>query len=203
MKPPFYSTPCNYEALYYNSPQPTNLWIKRFASIYEKLTSVYNGIINAKSSSSYPQSNPIYVILADDDNDDRQLFEEAVAELNTKIQVFTAIDGSNLMEKLNKVDIQLPGIIFLDLNMPGKTGKECLKEIKSNKRLKNIPVIIYSTSGSSNDMHETKSIGADSYIRKPDTFTGLIKIINKAFSVDWENKKDCNAENFLLNADAF
>ena len=107
----------------------------------------------------------------------------------------------NLLAVLNMVNEPLPDIIFPDLYMPGKSGKDCLREIKNYSRLKNVPVIIYSTSVNLRDINDTHSIGANLNIRKPDTFTGLIAVIKKVFCLNLENyKPGPSRNNYLLSA---
>ncbi len=131
-------------------------------------------------------NQPVVVVIADDDTDDRELFEEAVIEINSTIKVQAVQDGLKLMNVLNEPGATLPDILFLDLNMPGKTGKECLREIKNNNRLKDLPVVIYSTSANILDIKETQGIGANLYIRKPDSFNAQVAVIKKVFSLDLE-----------------
>ncbi len=131
----------------------------------------------------------ILVMLADDDCDDRELFAEVVSEVNSAVQVKAVEDGIELMRTLNKTNDALPAMIFLDLNMPGKSGRECLMEIKNNPRFDHIPVVIYSTSVSYKDIHETHVIGANLYISKPNSFKGLISVVKKVFSLDLEQLK--------------
>jgi CheY-like chemotaxis protein len=130
-------------------------------------------------------SDPIRVLLADDDDDDRELFEEIISVVNPAIQLQTAVDGLQLMNMLNRENIPLPDVIFLDLNMPGKNGKECLREIKKDKKLQDIPVIIYSTSSYPKDIAETHLSGAQLYISKPGTFSDLESVIKKVFALDF------------------
>jgi CheY-like chemotaxis protein len=94
------------------------------------------------------QTEPIQILLADDDVDDRLFFKEAFDEIKIKTDVQIVKDGMELMKYLNKSDNKLPHILFLDLNMPRKTGMECLKEIKENNQFDNIAIVIYSTSAS-------------------------------------------------------
>jgi CheY-like chemotaxis protein len=110
--------------------------------------------------------------IVDDDVDDIQLFVEAVNEIDSNMGCFTANNGEDALAKLEKLET-LPDIIFLDLNMPKLNGKQCLAQLKSNPRLKDIPVVIYSTSSSEADMEETKKLGASYYLTKPDTFVEL------------------------------
>jgi CheY-like chemotaxis protein len=127
--------------------------------------------------------NALRILLADDDVDDRDLFAEAVAE-HSNIKFDTVRDGVELMELLNSSD-KSPDLIFLDLNMPGKSGKKCLEEIRKNKDLKDIPVIIYSTSSNPKDIEETYLMGANLYIRKPNSFSELAQVIKKVSSLNW------------------
>src|SRR6187455_3109893 len=87
--------------------------------------------------------------------DDEILFKEALEELKTKTVINTVKDGEQLMNYLINKEGPLPHIIFLDLNMPRKNGMECLKEIRSNEAFKAVSIVIYSTSGSENDIRET------------------------------------------------
>ncbi len=127
----------------------------------------------------------INIILADDDSDDRELFQEAV-EANTKnIKLELAADGQILMDMLND-HTRLPDLIFLDLNMPYKSGMECLVELRKSERFKNIPVLIYSTSSSQKDIEDTYHNGANLYIKKPSNFRELENIISRVISLDWD-----------------
>ncbi len=124
----------------------------------------------------------VKIILADDDESDRLIFIEAFSELKIRSEVIALHDGKQLMEYLAKNQVDLPAIIFLDLNMPRKTGVECLKEIRSIKKLKEIPIAIYSTSSSKNDIEETFHNGANVYIKKPSDFNKLKEALYKVVS---------------------
>jgi CheY-like chemotaxis protein len=134
-------------------------------------------------------THPRFVILADDDVDDLELFKEIVNEINPQIKVQLVENGRSLLRTLHTGISDLPDIIFLDLNMPDKNGKECLIEIRKDERLKNIPVIIYSTSAHSRDTSEAYSNGANLYIRKPANYERLIYILQKVLSIDWASHK--------------
>ncbi|HEY0743529.1 MAG TPA: response regulator [Chryseosolibacter sp.] len=112
------------------------------------------------------------IILVDDDSDDRALFTEAVNFVDPTINVITRSDGEHLMEFLEN-DPGMFELIFLDLNMPRKNGKECLTEIRANKKLSNIPVIVYTTSLNPVDIEETYNLGARFFLRKPSSFEEL------------------------------
>lgn len=145
------------------------------------------------------QKNALHILLADDDEDDRLFFKDAFEEVKIQTQVEFAFDGMQLMEYLLQSDVKLPDILFLDLNMPKKTGKECLAEIKQNQRLKNIIIAIYSTSASEEDIEDTFVYGANIYIKKPNNFNDLKKIINEVLTINWHYQTSgLNRDNFLL-----
>ena len=141
----------------------------------------------------------INICLADDDEDDRLFFTEAFDELriNTKVQTFN--DGVALMDYLNDEDSILPNVLFLDLNMPRKNGVECLLEIKQNEKLNDIAIAIYSTSSSEDHIEETFINGANIYIKKPNDFEKLKKILSEIVTINWQYHTSClNKENFLM-----
>lgn len=107
------------------------------------------------------------VLIVDDDADDRELFIQAVKEVNRHIECLTASDGQQALEALRNTGSKLPDFIFLDLRMPRYNGKKCLQEIKRDERLKHIPVIIYSTSREVEESQELKAMGAVYFISKP------------------------------------
>lgn len=129
-------------------------------------------------------SAKIRILLADDDPDDRDLFTEAIDAQNADVD--TVWNGAQLMKVLDSNE-SLPDFIFLDLNMPEKGGKECLQEIRQHSRLKEIPVIIYSTSSSKKDIDDTYELGANLYITKPNSFSELKKAVTKIITLDWSN----------------
>ncbi|HEY0031588.1 MAG TPA: response regulator, partial [Bacteroidia bacterium] len=140
----------------------------------------------------------IRIILADDDPDDRDLFSEAIAQ-HAHVLLETAADGSELMKLLGNGTV--PDIVFLDLNMPGKNGKKCLEEIRGNKKLAHIQVVIYSTSTSSKDIDDTFAMGANLYIRKPNSFKELTELIKKVFAIDWDDHKPkTHKQKFLFSS---
>lgn len=142
----------------------------------------------------------LFILLADDDEDDRLFFKDAIEELKVRTVVTTVHDGVQLMEYLNTPDVQLPDVVFLDLNMPRKDGMECLKEIRSDSRLKSLSIAIYSTSSSEEDIEETFVRGANIYIKKPNDFAALKKILSEVISLNWQyHTSGLNKENFLLS----
>lgn len=142
----------------------------------------------------------LHILLADDDEDDRLFFKDAIGELKVKTVVTAVNDGVQLMNYLNQPDVQMPNVVFLDLNMPRKDGMQCLKEIRSDSRLKDLSVAIYSTSSSEEDIEETFVRGANIYIKKPNDFAALKKILSEVISLNWQyHTSGLNKENFLLS----
>jgi len=127
-----------------------------------------------------------HIILADDDLDDRFFFEKALKEIPIPNRLTTVRDGEELMNYLHANTDQLPDVLFLDLSMPRKTGFECLTEIKEDDRLKDLPVIMLSTSFPRDNKYEQNiismlyTIGAMDYIRKPGNYEKLKEVIHTA-----------------------
>ena len=127
-------------------------------------------------------NNVNIIVLADDDADDRLLMAEAFEENNIPCILKFVEDGVDLLDyltKKGKYDLDtddIPDLILLDINMPRKDGKEALKEIKENPLLKHIPVVMFSTSKSPEDVIITYKLGANSFIVKPSSFEGLLEV---------------------------
>ncbi|MEC5166393.1 CheY-like chemotaxis protein [Flavobacterium sp. PL11] len=141
----------------------------------------------------------INICLADDDEDDRLFFTDAFDELKINTKVSTFKDGVELMNYLNDEDSILPNVLFLDLNMPKKNGVECLLEIKKNAKLNDIAIAIYSTSSSEEHIEETFVNGANIYIKKPNNFENLKKILSEVVTINWQyHTSGLNKDNFLM-----
>jgi CheY-like chemotaxis protein len=121
-----------------------------------------------EAKAKIPPLKTLSILLVDDDRDDRDFFAEVLRELPIPSHLIT-LDGDQLLEYL--FNNPLPDIIFIDLNMPRINGFECLKEIKDNKELQSLPVIIYSTANNDNVNDELYRIGADHYLQKTDLVT--------------------------------
>ena len=142
----------------------------------------------------------IRVLLADDDKDDRNDFIEAFESLKVSTTVQTVKNGIELMKFLKDPSAKLPHILFLDLNMPKKSGLECLIEIKQIDRLKDLTVVIYSTSSSEKDIEDTFLNGANVYIKKPVHLTVLKKTLLHVLTINWQyHTSGLNRDNFLLH----
>lgn len=142
--------------------------------------------------------DPLKVLLADDDSDDRDLFEEAVGFVDPQVKVTMAKDGEELIDLLVQGQFR-PDLIFLDLNMPRKNGKECLEEMMQDPEFKNIPVIIYTTSLNPVDIDDTFNQGARHFFRKPNSFEELKEILHRIFKSSIAGFVPRSKENFVLN----
>jgi CheY-like chemotaxis protein len=136
------------------------------------------------------------VFLADDDDDDCVLFEDVLKELSLSYELTIANNGEQLMNKL-KSSVSLPDIVFLDLNMPLKTGFECLKEIRADDRLKHLPIIVFSTSAQPTAVEALYHLGATLYIRKPSTYGQLQHRIKKIFETNWKLGERLSKEEYF------
>jgi len=142
----------------------------------------------------------IHVLLADDDEDDRLFFKEAFESIRIKTIVKTVNDGVELMNYLALNKNKLPHILFLDLNMPLKSGMECLLEIKRTDYLKDLVIAIYSTSASEQDIEDAFVNGANVYIKKPHDFTTLKKLLDEVITINWHyHTSGLNRDGFLLS----
>ena len=119
------------------------------------------------------------LLIIDDDIDDVQLITDAVSEVAPSVRCDSASGSEDALRKLRNGDDKIPDLIFLDLNMPGVNGKECLREIKRTEKLSNIPVIIYSTSSFQKDIDEAKYLGASYFLTKPSSFRELCKALSE------------------------
>jgi CheY-like chemotaxis protein len=127
------------------------------------------------------------ILLADDDIDDRDFFMRALKAVPLPTELTTVPDGQALMEYLSKNTDRLPHVLFLDINMPRKNGFECLAEIKQDKLLKDLPVVMFSTSNEQDKISILFKSGADLYIRKPANFAALVQVIHHALPIATEN----------------
>ncbi len=142
----------------------------------------------------------VEILLVDDDQDDRNIFSDALSELKIETNLTMLEDGRELVSYLEDPKRKLPDILFLDLNMPYKSGVECLIDIRKIERFRNLSIAIYSTSTSEKDMEDTFINGANIYIKKPNDFTKLKKVLNDVVSINWQfHTSSLNKETFLLN----
>jgi CheY-like chemotaxis protein len=134
---------------------------------------------------------PIVILMADDDEDDRLMAKEALEEVRLLNDLHFVEDGEELMEYLQRRaryagsgTSPRPGLILLDLNMPRKDGREALKEIKSDPYLRQIPIVVLTTSKAEEDIYRTYDLGVNSFVTKPVTFEGLVEVM-KTLTTYW------------------
>ncbi|WP_433830420.1 response regulator [Flavobacterium anhuiense] len=138
-----------------------------------------------------------FIYLAEDDEDDRILFLDAIKELHPEIVVKVSEDGQELINNLRNKVSSMPEIIFLDINMPCKNGFECLKEIRSESSFKSIKIIMFSTSSSMLHIELSRKLGADYYAVKPGSFQEIRELLREIMAMDWEKALKTKKE-FLL-----
>ncbi len=137
--------------------------------------------------------NQLNILLADDDTDDCSFFDKALKGIPIPTHLTVVHDGEQLMTYLFKNSKNLPDVLFLDLSMPRKNGFECLTEIKENKKLKDLLVIMFSTSFPQDKNYEEKIIkillntGAYDYIRKSEDFAQLKQVIHNTIILVGKN----------------
>lgn len=123
------------------------------------------------------------ILIADDDPDDRELARDALAESRLLNPVHFVTDGVELLEYLQRrgryraIETQRPGVILVDLNMPRMDGREAIAEIKRDPALRQIPIVVLTTSKAEEDIYRTYDLGVSSYVVKPITFDALVKVM--------------------------
>lgn len=130
------------------------------------------------------KSKTIDILIAEDDEEDRMLIRDALAESRLKNNIQFVEDGEQLLDYLknegnytDKEKFPKPGLILLDLNMPRKDGREALTEIKADSLLRTIPVIVLTTSKAEENILRTYNLGVSSFITKPVNFNSLVNIM--------------------------
>ena len=136
--------------------------------------------------------DPVVIVMADDDADDRMLARDAMRESGLGNPFIIVEDGQELMDFLKRVgrfaspDTPRPGLILLDLNMPRMDGRQALRAIKSDPDLRSIPVVVLTTSKTEEDILRSYDLGANSFITKPVTFDRLVEIM-RGLGLYWFN----------------
>lgn len=119
------------------------------------------------------------ILIVDDDADDREIIKDAFSATLTDQDYVFLENGDKLMEYLEEnAQFTEPSLIMLDLNMPGKDGREILKDLKTDKRFQSIPIIVFTTSSSARDRQIVYQLGGNCFITKPDTFNKLTELTN-------------------------
>lgn len=142
------------------------------------------------------KTKQLRIFYLDDDADDRFLFQEALSELSIDTEVTVLEDGEALLDLLENPP-PVPNLIFVDLNMPRKNGYQVLTEIKTNRSLKQLSVVVLTTSAEKTVIESTRRLGADAFITKPDSFNSLKTILNKCLTLNWSEK---SKNDFVIKA---
>lgn len=127
----------------------------------------------------------VVILMADDDEEDREMARDALESSHLANEMRFVVDGQDLMDYLKHEgkyasvpsDAPRPGIILLDLNMPKKDGREALAEMKADPSLRSIPVVVLTTSKDEEDVFRSYDLGVSSFITKPVTFAGLVEVM--------------------------
>jgi len=127
------------------------------------------------------------IYLAEDDSDDIKWFQDVMEEICSEGAVTVFYNGEELLERLKDTTIPLPDMILLDINMPVMNGFECLKNIRSGLNLKDVPVVILTTSSSRTTIEITYKLGANYFIKKPSNYIDLKKMLQSVLEIDWQN----------------
>ncbi|MCG2460316.1 response regulator [Flavobacteriaceae bacterium F89] len=140
------------------------------------------------------------IILVDDDPDDRDIFSDAFQNLKLQAELLLLESGHQFMDYMEKIDLAIPTIVFLDLNMPIISGLDCLKYLREKIADTNYFVTIYSTSASERDMEKAYLLGANGYLKKPTGFRQLQDMMLKTIKTGSTIKDTpLSRAEFLLN----
>ncbi|WP_433811623.1 response regulator [Flavobacterium johnsoniae] len=146
-------------------------------------------MISSDNSSTAPEGGnekePVKILLAEDDTEDQELFLDALQEAQISSEVTAVENGQELLDTLRDESQGDPDIIFIDVNMPVKDGKQALEEIKKDDELRDIPAVMLSTWDHPSDIEDAFGKGADLYVQKPSSFAGFVLVLKKVFLLHW------------------
>lgn len=138
------------------------------------------------------------VLIAEDDDDDFDIFSEAMQQLSITIILSRAENGDILIKLLSEKN---PDMLFLDLNLPCRDGQNCLVEIRSNRKYDSMPIIIYTSRRDFEAVEFCFRKGANIYVYKPHSYGELVEVLEKIFAIDWEKMMYYPTfSQFVLNA---
>jgi response regulator RpfG family c-di-GMP phosphodiesterase len=124
------------------------------------------------------------VLFAEDDDDDFHLFMEVVKDLSLKLYLTRAENGEVLMKILHE---KIPDMLFLDILMPCKDGRDCLLEIRMEKKFDQLPIIVYTGMRNPDTIEFCYRKGTNLYVYKPDSYASLVKVIETIFAINWKS----------------
>jgi CheY-like chemotaxis protein len=135
------------------------------------------------------------ILLVDDDPEEYELLQSGCKDIDQDVIVIHADGCDNLLHEVIK---HKPDIVFLDINMPGINGIECLKSVRANKQFKSLPVIMYSTSNSPSSIQESYQNEANLYIIKPQSIKGIVNALEKVLEIDWNLQPKMSLNEFVI-----
>jgi len=144
---------------------------------------LYFAAINLNEKMNSVTGSLSEVLFADDDEEDFKLFSSAIMDLQLTVILTRAENGNVLMRILNE---KIPDILFLDVLLPVKDGKECLKEIRADKRFDSLPIIMYTAVRNFETIEFCYREGSNLFVCKPNTYEELLTVLGKIFSIDWK-----------------
>jgi len=133
--------------------------------------------------------------ITDDDPDDLLFFQDALKEIYPPANLTTLSSGDELINKLST--LSAPDLLFLDINMPLKTGHDCLKEIRSKNNFRSLPIVIYTSSLNPLDVTYSYGFGANLYLRKPTNYRDIVLLLRKVLRLDWNNPQEITNRMFV------
>lgn len=134
------------------------------------------------------------IFYTDDDRDDLEFFREIVDMIDDSVEVVTLRDGQELMNALHNPP-PTPHCIFLDINMPGMNGFEALKQVRKSEQHKELPIVMFSTSGDNGTIQKSRELGASLFVQKSGMFDQLKRSIEHALNINWATFR-ANEQNF-------
>jgi CheY-like chemotaxis protein len=138
------------------------------------------------------------LLLVDDDEEEFELFLSAVKEIRPDVEVIHADGCSDILGILSSKN---PQIVFLDINMPTVDGIDCLKIIRGRQEYANLPVIMYSTSNNKLSIQQSFDQKANLYVVKSYSYQGLLQVLTKVFSINWQTDKPQSLNDFVITDD--
>jgi len=141
----------------------------------------------------------LHILLAEDDDDDYEMFMDAAVSVLPDIRIIRIADGTHLIEAVDEPGLNVPDMVFLDLNMPRKNGFDCLTAMRRSEDWKTVPVVIYSTSAHTDQVDQAWKSGANLYIRKPHDFLEIQRMLQKVFAMDMSGET-ARRDRFMFRA---
>ncbi|MFZ6052387.1 response regulator [Halocola ammonii] len=142
----------------------------------------------------------VLIFLADDDQDDCLLVEDALEELDIPYRLVCVDNGVKLIQELSDENSSDPDLVLLDLDMPMKHGLVCLDEIRNDLGKKSLPIVIYSTHSQPKTVKDAYLKKAQYYLRKPNSFSSLVNALRIVLETDWAEVTQPDEDQFLISA---